>query len=497
MVDAGGPRRRGRIRATIVATSAIGVLTVTGSCRGTPSQTGAPTSAVLRVGVSQPSASNPFVGLRQLSQLLSVEGLARAGEDGRMLPIMAEAWTSGKDGRSLMVKLRPAVRFHDGSPVDAAVVATMLPDGMRAYMGSVFSDVDHIRAVGAQTVEIVFHQSSPFLTEALESSLQKPGGVGTGPFVAAAKGTSVMEANRDYYLGSPTVRQVQVESVPTIRAGWAEMLRGDIDMLYEVGPDALPSMQNSSSISVFTFTRRYQYVLVLNPDTAALRASEVRRALNMGLNRAEIVRSALNGYGVPSSGPVWPRYWAVGPDLPKFEFEPARAAASLGPKLKFSCLVPPDAPFERIALEVKRQLAAIGVEMTPEEVPLNELTQRAEKRQYDAMLIEVLSGPTLLRPYLIWHSKAPLNWGQFGNASVDAALDRMRHASGDDALRSTIKGLQQAFMDDPPAVFLAWSVRARAVSKRFAVQVEEGRDILGTLRLWKPTSAAQQQASRN
>ena len=134
--------------------------------------------------------------------------------------------------------------------------------------------------------------------------------------------------------------------------------------------------------------------------------------------------------------------------------------------------------------------------MTPEEVPLNELTQRAAKRQYDAMLIEVLSGPTLLRPYLIWHSKAPLNWGQFGNASVDAALDRVRHASGDDDLRSTITGLQQAFMDDPPAVFLAWSVRARAVSKRFAVQVEEGRDILGTLRLWKPPSG-DRQASRN
>lgn len=413
-----------------------------------------------------------------------------------MLPSMAEGWTLGSDGRSLTIKLRPNVKFHDGSPVDATVVANMLPDAMRAYMGSLFSDVDHVRAVGNNAVEIVFRQSSPFLTEALESAIQKPGGVGTGPFVAAAKGATVMEANRDYYLGAPIVQRLQVQSFPTVRTAWAEMLRGGIDMLYEVGSDALPSMQNSSTISVFTFTRRYQYVIILNPEVPALRSAEVRRALNMAVDRDALVRNALNGYGVASSGPVWPRYWAVRPNLPKFQFDPARSTKVLDRKLKFSCLVSPDAPFERIALEVKRQLDAVGVEMTPEELPVNELTQRGEKRQYDAMLTEVISGPTLLRPYLIWHSKMPLNWGQFGNPSVDTALDRVRHATGDDDLRSAINGLQQTFMDDPPAVFLAWSVRARAVSRQFAVQVEEGRDIMGTLRLWKP-AAGPQQASRN
>ena len=496
MIDAGGPRRRGRIHLAIVTTSAIGVLTVTGSCRGPQPQTGAPSSAVLRVGLGQGPATNPLVGLRQLSQILSVEGLARTGEDGRMQPSMAAGWTVGTDLRSLAVRLRPNMKFHDGTAVDADVVARMLPDAMRAYMGSVFSDVAHVTPTGRDTLDIAFHTSSGFLTEVLESAIQKPGGIGTGPFIGPAKGTTAMEANHDYYLGSPIVQRLQVESFPTTRTAWAEMLRGGIDMLYEVGPDALPSMQNSSSISVFTFTRRYQYVLVLNPDTPALRAAEVRQALSRGLDRGEIVRSALNGYGVVSDGPIWPRYWAVSPDLPKFQFDPARAAATLGHTLTFSCLVPPDAPFERIALEVKRQLSAVGVEMTPEEVSLNDLTQRAAKRQYEAMLIEVISGPTLLRPYLIWHSNTPLNWGQFGNASVDSALDRVRHAAGDDDLRGAIKGLQQTFMDDPPAVFLAWSVRARAVSKRFIVPTPEaGREILSNLRLWKPSG--DQQAGRN
>ena len=497
MNDAGGLGRRGRILPAIFATSAIGVLMITGSCRGTETPTGAPSSAVLRVGVSLLSAAYPFVGLRQLSQLLSVEGLARAGEDGRMLPSMAEGWTAGSDGRSLTVKLRPNVKFHDGSTVDASVVARMLPEAMRNYLGSVFTDVDSVRAVGNDAVEITFHRNSPFMTEALETALQKTGGIGTGPFVAAAKESTVMEANRNYYLGAPIVGQIKVQSFPTIRTAWAEMLRGGIDWLYEVGPDALPSMQNSSSISVFKFTRRYQYAIVLNPEAPTLRSAEVRRALNMAVDREAVVANALNGYGIASTGPVWPHYWAMGPVQPMFHFDPARATKMLGGRLRISVLVSPDAPFERIALEVKRQLAAVGVDMTPEEVTVNELTERGQKRQYDAMLTEVLSGPTLLRPYLIWHSKMPLNWGQFGNAKIDTALDRIRYADSENNLRGAITGLQQTFMDDPPAIFLAWSVRARAVNKRFVVSVEEGRDILGTLRLWKPPTAAQLAAGRN
>jgi hypothetical protein len=98
---------------------------------------------------------------------------------------------------------------------------------------------------------------------------------------------------------------------------------------------------------------------------------------------------------------------------------------------------------------------------------------------------------------LIWHTEAPLNFGHWGNATVDIALDRVRHAASDEDVRAAIGGLQQAFMDDPPAVFLAWSQRARAVSHRFVVpSPEQGRDILSNLRLWKPTTGLQQ-ASRN
>ena len=154
-----------------------------------------------------------------------------------------------------------------------------------------------------------------------------------------------------------------------------------------------------------------------------------------------------------------------------------------------------DSVDERIALEVKRQLSAVGVEMVVEEASREEIVRRAGSGEYEAAVTEFISGPTLFRPYLAWHSKGPVNWGHFGSPAIDTAFDRVRHAPTDDAYRGAVAGLQQAFMDDPPAIFLAWSVRARAISKRFNVQAEEGRDVLSTIRLWKPGSLPP--ASRN
>jgi hypothetical protein len=118
------------------------------------------------------------------------------------------------------------------------------------------------------------------------------------------------------------------------------------------------------------------------------------------------------------------------------------------------------------------------------------------KGDYEATLFEFIGGPTVLRPYLVWHSNGPINWGHFGSPGIDSALDAVRFSGSDSDYRTAIANLNRVFADDPPGVFLAWQERARAVSKRFSVPSEPGRDILGTLRLWKPAGNSRQ-ASRN
>jgi peptide/nickel transport system substrate-binding protein len=473
----------------------ISMQTVSSSCRdGGAQATKARSSIVLRVGVAQLSASNPMFGIRQLRQNLSVESLARIGEDGHMQPWLAESWHSDGSGRTLTVKLRPNVKFHDGSPLDAQTVATVLASGLRSQMGPVYSDIEHVTALARDSLEVAFKQASPFLVESLEVPIQKPGPapVGTGPF-AMHESASELRANANYYLGRPLIDRITVSNHASVRAAWAEMLRDNLDMLYEVGSDALDSLEGSSQIATFTYTRHYQYVIALNPSAPPLHARDTRRALNLAIDRTKVIKEALNGHGIASSSPLSPKHWALPQNGPRFEFDPRQAAALLAAdgsraNLRFTCLASPDSLDERIALAVKRQLAGVGVDMNIQEASRDEIVDRAGRGDYEAIMTEAIAGPNLLRPYSNWQTHGAANWGQFGNATVDTALDRLRYSKSPSEYQAAIVETLRAFVDDPPAIFLAWSVRARALNKRFEIPpLEPGRDILSNIRLWKPT----------
>src|SRR6266487_3469930 len=182
MPEQRGRCRPGRMNRAVIATAIVALTLLGGSCgRSGRSEVQTSGPAALRIGVGQVSTTNPAMGLRQLNQLLTFEGLARTGEDGRMQPWLAESWTPGKDGRTLTIKIRPNVVFHDGSPLDAKGLATILPGVLRSMLGPVFSDFDSVIPVDNSSVQIQFRQPSPFLLESLDATIQKSGAIGTGP----------------------------------------------------------------------------------------------------------------------------------------------------------------------------------------------------------------------------------------------------------------------------------------------------------------------------
>src|SRR5438067_3657717 len=241
------------------------------ACRADARNSAGSSTSTLRVGVAQLAATSQINGLRQLSQILSVESLVRAGEDGRMQPWLADNLTSSSDGRTLTVHLRSNVKFHDGSPLDAESVGDLLPKALQSFMGSVYSDVQSVRVSDPKTLSIELRAPSPFLLEPFEVPIQKPGAgvIGTGPFAVVADSTTDMHANVDYYLGRPNIDLIHVQTYPSVRAAWAEMLRNQLDVLWEIGTDALDLMKNSTTVGLFTFTRKYQHAIVLNSHAPA------------------------------------------------------------------------------------------------------------------------------------------------------------------------------------------------------------------------------------
>lgn len=460
---------------------------------------------ILRVGIGGAASQNPQAGVRQFIGNISMEGLLRVDQQGRVQPWLAKSWERSADGLVLHITLRPNIMFHDGSRLNAPAIVSIIEDGLKRSMGKAFADVESVIASASDRISIRMRRPSQFVLDALDTSIQKAGvpPVSTAPFKLESPrpdGSVEMTAFDGYYLGRPIIDRIAVQQYRDIRAAWADLLRNRVDVLYEVGIDAIDSLANSRQVSLYTFDRPYQYIVLLNPNSPKLKSAALRRALNQAIDRAAIVRQGLAGQGTPSTGPVSAHHWAYQNQSDAFSYAPASAAATVSASqnerhLSFTCLTPAEPPYEHLALIVKQQLAAVGVEMNIEEVTPENVVPTIAQRNFEAILVDAVSGWSVHRVYRWWHSDGTQNFG-YSNAKVDDALDAIAHAPSDVAYRAGMATFQRAIGEDPPAIFLAWSNRSRAVAHRFNVQPEPGRDILASLRSWKPTTE-RTLASRN
>jgi peptide/nickel transport system substrate-binding protein len=452
----------------------------------------------ITIGFGLNPGADPHLGVQSVTGYLAVENLLDVPPDGKPTPSLAESWSTSEDGLTLRLRLA-AAKFHDGTPANAQAVREILLAQLPSLLGPAFDDIDHITATSDRDIQFSLKRPSGFLLESLHFSIRKPNPtevIGSGPFrVSGQIGDSIeLRANADYHGGKPYLQRVLITPYNSIRSAWADMLRGRVDMLYEVGTDAIASLQPSSSVRVIAFDRPYAYLVLLNTRKPLLRDPKFRRGLNDAIDRQALVSGVLGGHATAADTAVRPRHWAYDAQLPRFKYEPRVLVA--GPhKATLSCLFA-DPSFEKIALFLQKELDAVGIDLRLEQVTVEQFRNRGGAGDFDALLGDFPVGSALARQYLFWHSGGPINWGQFRSSEVDAALDAVRHASNDAAYKAGFAAFDRAMVNDPPAIFLAWGQRIRAVSRKFWVPEENGRDVLNSLRLWRPATA-EQAASQN
>jgi peptide/nickel transport system substrate-binding protein len=274
-------------------------------------------------------------------------------------------------------------------------------------------------------------------------------------------------------------------------------------MLYDVPADAVEFIRNED-VEVISVPRWYQYLVAFNANHAALTSPLVRKALNIAVDRAGILQKVLHGAGEPSSGPFHPKYWAYDAAQPQYQYDPAAAVALLdaagytlpktssaaGPRarFRFTTVLPQNfAVWERVALEIQRDLINIGVDMQFKSLPFDEFNAAIGARRFDAALLDMISGPTPARAYMSWGSArrfTGLNVFGYENAGAEQLFEALFRSTNEAATRSATSKLQRVMHDDPPAIFIAWSTRTRAINKRFAFP-GTSRDPLVDISKWR------------
>lgn len=496
-----------------VALLAAAALWACAGCSRAPEASTAPAAPVeLSIGYADPRPpGTPDRNVRSIAANLSAERLVTLQRNGRPEPALAERWTLSADGLTWSFFLRGGQTLHDGSPIDAAVVKRSLE---RVIAGSRTNprgllwgmrDIVRIDAVGPTELRITLARPNRLLVEDLAIYPITGGGRGTaaaGPFqvVSMSPDEAVLAAFPGYHRGAPSIGRIRIREYPSPRSAWGAMLRGEIDFLYDVAPEAHEFVEQSSTTFVATFLRPFVTAVVFNQAHPVLRQRDVRLALNAGVNRTEVLRGVFQNRGFPATDHLWPKHWAVDTAAPRFRHDlrharalldraglkpVAQKGAAAGSRFAFTCLLLTDDPrFERVALFLQRQLIELGVDMKLEALPIPELQARIAAGEYDAFLLELIAGHGLDFTYHFWRSPGP-SFLTTGYEAADAELDRIRDARSDEEVQTAVRALQEVMHRDPPGIFLLWGETSRAVSRRFEIPQEPDRDILSTAARWR------------
>ncbi len=491
-------RCRSCVLALIAATAVAAGCTQPASAKRDP--------VTLRIGVASPKTGARTGGGVQgfIGNLLS-ESLVNIKWDGRPLARLASEWTWSTDGLTLDLRLHDPLQFHDGTPVDSAYVKGSLE---RVFKASPYVSYQSVIAVEAPEKDLVriklSRREALLLADLANSSVAHPKdpNIGLGPFKLLTRTPKTRLAAFDqYYRDRPSVDFVEVEEYEEQRSAWAALMRGELDAVHEISPGAIDFVEaeGQTTVRTFPFMAPYYIQLVFNVRHPILKNAEVRQALSYAVDRQAVIDLGLNRQGVVAEGPIWPFHWAYSTaqkaythnaeaatlrlDSAGFRMRPATTPGHMPSRFQLRCLtVAKESRFERIALVLQKQLYEIGVDLQIEALTMDEIFKRLASGDFDTILIQRASGRSLGWTYMTFHStKMPT-----GYAAADGVLERLRGTTTDGEARTAVSDLQQILHNDPPAIFIAWPKVTRAVSAKFQVPDEAGRDVMSSLWQWRP-----------
>lgn len=207
--------------------------------------------------------------------------LATLDAEGRAVPYLAESFTPNEDNTQWTIALPEGVAFHDGTALDAAVVAqNLLAYKGSAIAGAAFWAVEDVQAPDARTVVVTlsvpFARFPALLTaqsgyvvspEMLEDPNLGLTPIGTGPFVFdshVAEEQWTFTRNDSYWRdGLPHLDAIEFRPIPDNADRLAQLEDGTLDVIYTQRPEQVKQLR-ASSFKLVEYAAGDESMLVLN-----------------------------------------------------------------------------------------------------------------------------------------------------------------------------------------------------------------------------------------
>lgn len=432
-----------------------------------------------------PSQGNPF--RTSLAPTIYVtaavfDSLTRFDADAVLQPALAIKWEN-IDPLTWRFHLRPGVTFSNGAPFTSdavlnAVAYLVSDESAREGMKRELTILKSARAVDDLTVDIVTTEPVPLFPRyvtsmpLVEPTLWRKLGrdefalqpVGTGPFkvdkitpnrwTLSKSATSWRQAKID---------GVDIRALPDTASRVQALEARQVDIAMLVGPDNIGSIEAAGArVNTYVLPSVYGMSFITTRE-GPFKDVRVRRALNMGVNRARIVEGLLAGRTVTANQPAARSSYGYNPQVPEYAYDPTVAKKLLAEAgypngLSFVLDAPTGASAADTSVfqQVQADFKDIGVKMDIETMTNTMYLNKLANVEFtgDAFTVPWASWPTLdvWRTMQIHSCLRPVQW--FCEPSM---MPKMMAALSEWSEPKALKlrqELGQIYHDQAPAVFL-------------------------------------------
>ncbi len=430
------------------------------------------------------------------------------------------------DEKTLEIKLRSGIKFHDGTEMTADDVVytfnriiqenaidypephTSPRKGLIAPLESIEKTADdtvvmHFSGPWPPAMQLLVHQQivpQHYLEEVgTEGFIANP--IGTGPFkfVSTQSGLEevVMERFDDYYGGAPDltpdgtacVSGVIFRAIPEASTRVAALLAGEVDIIQSVPAELIDTLTQTPGIQVKTAPGTQPKWMEMNVNKAPFDDVNVRQAMNYAVDKDLIIQEIYGGRAVALPGPLSPYNNFVNKSLKPYAYDPDKALSLLSDAgwtdtngdgildkngQPFSFTIDTLEDWRSLAEAVAGMFRDIGIDANVRFWEYSVVQPQLLAGERQAYLDDW--GDSAFDPVghfeAKWHSYEEgstygrANFSGYNNPREDELI-KLGETTADTNQRQTIYDeAQQLVYDDAPAVFLILPEEAEAASSR-------------------------------
>ena len=346
-------------RRLLVTTAALGAAPSFGWAQSKPK----PTGQVI-IGLSQEPTvfdpRRPHIEVDDGVNIAIYSPLWAVAPSGEMLPNLAlEVPTVAngglsEDGLTWSIKLRPGVKWHDGTPFTSADVAfslqSMVMKDFPANSRAGHSLVENIQTPAPDRISWTMKKPyAPYVSilswffimpkhklenEPIVGGHYAENPVGTGPFKWKERvpGDHItLVANEDYFGDGPLLQTAIFKYIPDLTVLYTQFRTGDIDYigLQGISADHFAEAKKLADRTIYTAPVATVENFYFNLGLPQFAEKAVRQAIYYAYDKDSIIEQLYYGIPRPTESYLPQESWAYNPELPKHEYNIDKAKATL------------------------------------------------------------------------------------------------------------------------------------------------------------------------